>query len=88
MSATECMLVPEMPTSVRSTLHFSSPEPRGPVLGSSPGHFASGSRSSSSTVSSLMELTWTESEDERLTVERIQQTRKQLQDEIDVSKLY
>ena len=86
MSATECALQPEPLTSLRSTLHLSSPEPRGPALASSPGHAASGSRSSSSTVSSLMELAWTESEDERLTVERVQQTRRQLQDEIEVSE--
>ena len=86
MSATECALQPESLTSLRTNLHLSSPEPRGPALASSPGHVASGSRSSSSTVSSLMELGWTESEDERLTVERVQQTRRQLQDEIEVSE--
>ena len=75
---------PESLTSLRTNLHLSSPEPRGPALASSPGHVASGSRSSSSTVS--LELGWTESEDERLTVERVQQTRRQLQDEIEVSE--
>ena len=41
------------------------------------------SRSSSSTVSSLMELGWTE--EEHFTVERIQRLRRQLEDEIEVS---
>ena len=41
------------------------------------------SRSSSSTVSSLMDLGWTE-EDEHFTIERLQRTRKQLEDEIEV----
>lgn len=43
----------------------------------------SSARSSSSTVSSLMELGWTE--DEHFTIERIQRTRKQLEDEIEVN---
>lgn len=42
------------------------------------------SRSSSSTVSSLMELGWTE--EEHFTVERIQRLRRQLEDEIEVSE--
>ena len=47
----------------------------------------SSARSSSSTVSSLMELGWTE--DEHFTIERIQRTRKRLEDEIEVnSKRY
>ena len=41
------------------------------------------SRDSSSTVSSLMELGWTE--DEQFTVERIHRTKRQLEDEIEVS---
>ena len=43
----------------------------------------SSARSSSSTVSSLMELGWIE--DEHFTIERIQRTRKQLEDEIEVN---
>ena len=42
------------------------------------------SRSSSSTVSSLMELGWTE--DEQFTIERVKRTKRQLEDEIEVSK--
>lgn len=40
------------------------------------------SRSSSSTVSSLMELGWTE--DEQFTIERVKRTKRQLEDEIEL----
>ena len=43
------------------------------------------SRSSSSTVSSLMELGW--NDEEQFTVERIQRTKRQLEDEIEVTNL-
>lgn len=50
------------------------------------GGYSDSTRSSSSTVSSLMELGWTE--DEHFTIERLQRTRKQLEDEIEVYIVY
>ena len=54
-------------------------------LRSSVGVDSGSSRSSSSTVSSLMDLGWVE--EEHFTVERIQRTKRQLEDEIEVSEI-
>ncbi len=54
-------------------------------LRSSVGVDSDSSRSSSSTVSSLMELGW--AEEEHFTVERIQRTKRQLEDEIEVREI-
>lgn len=89
MSVSETLPQVDTNTIVNGYTRLQSPEMRVAAPAASPGHMAPGSRSSSSTVSSLVdtELVWAESEEERLTVERIHQTKRQLQTEIDVRLL-